>query len=59
MALPLVLSDISPLPFITVGEGILVAVCGVFLSLAVFKVGIIMRSRSRNKSKLKNETCNP
>lgn len=55
MALPSFFADISPLPFITPGEGVLVAVCGVFLSLAVFKAGVIMRSRNRNKSKTNNK----
>ena len=59
MALLLFLADISPLPLITVGEGILVAVCGILLSAAVFKAWIIMRSRNRNKSKLNRNGSNP
>jgi hypothetical protein len=55
MVLPLLLADISPLPQIIVGGGILVAICGVFLSLAGFVAGVIKRNRNRNKSKLENK----
>ncbi len=55
MDLPLVLSDISPLPFITVGAGILIAICGAVLSLAMFVAGMIKRHRNRNRSKLNNK----
>jgi hypothetical protein len=55
MALPLFFADISPLPFIIAGGGILVAICGIILSLAVFVAGIIRRKRNRDKSKLNNK----
>ncbi len=55
MALFQLLADVSALPEIIVGGDILVAICGVFLSLAVFVVGIIKRKRYRNKSNLNNK----
>lgn len=55
MAGPLLIADISPFPSNIVVGGILVAICGAFLSLAVFVAGIIKRRRNRNKSKFNNE----
>lgn len=55
MAWPLLLADISPLPHLAVCGGILVAICGVFLSLAGFVAGMIKRHQNRNKSKLNNK----
>ena len=55
MGSPLVLLDISPLPEIIVGGGILIAIGGLLLSLAVFVAGIIRRTRNRNNSKINNK----